>query len=383
MSRQRQIPTKVSIERRRFLEVASRCGFTTAVLAATGGYLWSDAAVAQTAGDEEARKKAAKHVILVATEYKLGSERGFPIMQSELKDNIEKLGKGALYVQLHPAGQLGVGAALAQKVQGGTVQIGAVSLSNFSPYAPVVDVVNIPFWCAENQKYANLVTSKAWADEVTPKVNAKNYKPLFYFTVDSRTIGVRKGFGKVVKTPADMSGVKMRIPPSKLLGQYYRLAGANPTIVPWGETPTALKQGVADALDPSIGGLWVFGFMDILEAITQVGSVSDAQMFSCNLAWFQSLPKDVQMQIEEAAEMTQAQAFAQIPKARANAIQDFVKAGVTIYKPTADEMKKWVETCGEARPEWEPFKIELAGSLANFDRLKAAANTKGKITVEG
>ena len=38
--------------RRRFMEVSARYGFTTAVLAATGGYLWSDTAGAQTAADE-------------------------------------------------------------------------------------------------------------------------------------------------------------------------------------------------------------------------------------------------------------------------------------------------------------------------------------------
>lgn len=383
MSNKPEATNKYSAERRRFLEITCRYGFTVAVLAASGGTLWSDVAIAQMSAEDEAKKKAAKQTMLIGTEYKLGSERGFPIMQSELKDNIEKLTKGAIYVQLHPAGQLGIGAALAQKVQSGTVHAGAVSLSNFSPYAPVVDVVNIPFWCGENQKYANLVTSKVWNDEVTPKVNAKNYKPMFYFTVDPRTIGVRKGLGKLIKTPEDIAGVKVRIPPSKLLGQYYRLAGANPTIVPWGETPTALKQGVADALDPSIGGLWVFGFMDILESITRVGSVSDAQMFNCNLAWFESLPKEMQMQIEEASEMTQAQSFAQIPKSRANAIADFEKAGVKFYLPNAAEHQKWVDICGEPRPEWNPFKIELAGSLANFDKLKLAANTKGKFTVEG
>ena len=49
--------------------------------------------------------------------------------------------------------------------------------------------------------------------------------------------------------------------------------------------------------------------------------------------------------------------------------------------PTADEFKLWVESCGEQRAEWNEDKIELAGSLANFDRLKLAANTKGSITV--
>ena len=40
-----------------------------------------------------------------------------------------------------------------------------------------------------------------------------------------------------------------------------------------------------------------------------------------------------------------------------------------------------MDTCGEQRKEWDEDKIELAGSLANFDKLKTAANTKGPITV--
>jgi TRAP-type C4-dicarboxylate transport system substrate-binding protein len=383
MGRERQNADKRSIERRRFLQVASRYGFTTAVLAATGGYLWSGAAIAQTASDEEARKKAAKYTVIMATEYQLGSERGVPLMQSDFKNNLERVILWALYVNLYPAGQLGFGAALAQKVQGGTAQICSVSLSNLSPYAPVVDVVNIPFWCAENQKFANLVTSKVWADEVTPKVNAKNYKPLFYFTAGARTVAVRKGFGKVVKVPSDMAGVKMRIPPSKLLSQYYRLAGANPTIVAWGETPTALKQGVADALDPSLGGLWVFGFMEIVESISEVRSVPDAQVFLCNLSWYRSLTKEARAQMDEASAMTEAQTYAQIPVARANAIQDFLKAKVEVYTPNDEEMKKWHDTCGDQHHEWDTFKVNLAGSVAKFDKLKVAANTNGRITIEG
>jgi hypothetical protein len=40
-----------------------------------------------------------------------------------------------------------------------------------------------------------------------------------------------------------------------------------------------------------------------------------------------------------------------------------------------------VETVGESRKEWNDFKVKLAGSLDNFERLKEAANTKGPITV--
>ncbi len=57
------------------------------------------------------------------------------------------------------------------------------------------------------------------------------------------------------------------------------------------------------------------------------------------------------------------------------------KAGIKFYKPTAAEMQSWVEACGEQRAEWNENKIELAGSTATFDKLKTAANTKGRYTV--
>ena len=318
--------------------------------------------------------------MLFATEYKIEDYVKYPIMQAKYKDNIEGHSKGQLYVKLHPAGQLGIGAALAQKIQAGTVHGGAVSLSNFSPYTPVVDLINIPYWCGDNQRFANLVTSKTWNDEITPKVVAKGYKPLFYFTVDPRTIATRKGF-KLVKTPSDMQGMKMRVPPSKLLQTFYRLAGANPTVVPWGETATAIKQGVADGLDPAIAALATFGFHDLLGHINYIRSVPDAQMFAANAAWYQQLPDDLRNAFDAANEQTQIETFAQIEKARTESMRILREGGCAFYNPTDGEMKQWLDTCGEQRKEYDEFKLQFAGSLAAFDGFKKAANTKGSITV--
>ena len=370
----------VRLGRRRFFEASGRYGFTAAALAALGGTLWNDRALAQGAGDEAAKQKAAKVTMLFATEYKVEDWAVYAVPQAQFKQNLEAASRGAIYVKLHPAGQLGVGAALAQKIQGGTVQGGAVSLSNFSPYAPSVDLINIPFWCGENQRFANLVTSRAWDKDITPKVIARGYKPIFYFTVDPRTVATRRGH-KPVRAPADMQGMKMRVPPSQLLQQFYRLAGANPTVVPWGETPTALKQGVADGLDPSISALAVFGFQDIIANILALRSVPDAQMFAANANWYNQLDTDLKTAFDLAANKTQVESFVQIAKARANAIAIMKKGGAQIAVPTDAEYRQWVEACGEQRKEWNEFKVKLAGSLDGFERLKEAANTKGPITV--
>ncbi len=234
----------------------------------------------------------------IATAYVLGASRSYPIMQLDLKENIQNATNGKVYVKLAPGGQLGAGGALVQAVQGGTIQAAQHSLSNFAPFASAVDLINMPYLCGSNQRFTNLVNSDFWNSEVHPKVEATGFKALFYVNIDPRVVAVRKGGAGAVMTPSDLAGVKFRVPGSKMLQQYYRMVGANPTPVAWGETPSAIKQGVADALDPSVGALYVFGFKDILSHVTFTQAVPDSQVYSCNLEWFNSMPADVQEGID-------------------------------------------------------------------------------------
>jgi TRAP-type C4-dicarboxylate transport system substrate-binding protein len=317
----------------------------------------------------------------IATAYVLGATRSYPIMQLDFKENIQNLTNGQVYVKLSPGGQLGAGGALAQKVQQGTIQAAQHSLSNFAPFAPVVDLINLPYFCGENQKFVNLMASDAWRKEVHPKVEAKGFKPLWYVVIDPRVVAMRKGGKGPIKTPDDLSGVKFRVPGSQMLQQYYRALGANPTPVSWGETPSAIKQGVADALDPAVGALHVFGFKDILSWITFTRAVPDAQVYSCNLEWFNGLPLDVREGIDFASEVTAHQNLSKVPAARGYAMAEMRKSGVQFYTPTADELAQWVQKGGHQNAEWDSYKNELAGSIAAFDNLLEAANTQGRYYV--
>jgi TRAP-type C4-dicarboxylate transport system substrate-binding protein len=284
-------------------------------------------------------------------------------------------------VKLSPGGQLGAGSALAQKVQGGTIQAAQHSISNFAPFAPVVDLTNLPYLCGSNQRFVNLVTSDHWKETVHTQVEDKGFKPLWYVVIDPRVVALRKGTEGPVKTPSDLSGIKFRVPGSEMLQQYYRMVGANPTPIAWGETPSAIKQGVADALDPAVGALYVFGFQDVLSYITFTQAVPDGQVYSCNLEWFNALPADVQEGIEFASEITSYQNLAKVPAARNFAMAELIKAGVEFYSPTEDEMAQWVEAGGYQRSEWDDYKTSLAGSMDAFDKLVEAAGTQGRAYV--
>ena len=367
--------------RRNFLKLAGAGGFTAALVAGAAGTLWSSEAAAQTANEEADREKAAEHTMTIATAYVLGATRSYPIMQLDLKENIQNATNGKVYVKLAPGGQLGAGGALVQKVQGGTIQAAQHSLSNFAPFASVVDLINMPYLCGSNQRFTNLVTSDTWKSEVHPKVEAAGFKPLFYVNIDPRVVAVRKGGAGAVLSPGDLSGVKFRVPGSKMLQQYYRMVGANPTPVAWGETPSAIKQGVADALDPSVGALYVFGFKDILSHVTFTQAVPDSQVYSCNLEWFNSMPADVQEGIEFASEITAQMNLAKVPSARNYAMAELRKSGVEFHSLSDDQLGEWKEAGGFQRSEWDEFKVDLAGDMDTFAKLEEAAGTMGRYYV--
>lgn len=373
--------TLKSAERRNFLKLASAGGFTAALVAGAAGTLWSTEAAAQTANEEREREAAAEHVMTIGTAYVLGATRSYPMMQLDLKENIQNATNGKIYVKLAPGGQLGSGGALVQSVQGGTIQAAQHSLANFAPFAPAADLINMPYLCGSNQRFTNMVHSKAWEDEVHPKIAAAGFKPLLYVNIDPRVVAMRAGAEGPVLTPSDLAGVKFRVPGSAMLQQYYRMVGANPTPVAWGETPSAIKQGVADALDPSVGALYVFGFKDILSHVTFTQAVPDSQVYSCNLEWFNSMPADVQDGIMEGSEITRHMNLAKVPSSRNYAMAELRKAGVEFHSLSEDQLAEWKDAGGYQNSEWDSFKVELAGSMETFDKLEEAAGTMGRYYV--
>lgn len=370
-----------TMDRRRFIQLTKAYGFTAVALTGASTPFFSEAAVAQTAKEEKERQGAAKSTMNLATEYVVGATRYYPIMQLNLKENIQNLTNGEVYVKLSPGGVLGKGGKLASKVQSNTIQAAQHSVSNFAPFAPAIDLINIPYWANTNQKFTNLVTSSVWKEEVHKRVNERGFDVLAYLVLDPRTAAVRKGFGKVLKTPADMKGMKFRVPGSKILQQFYRMAGANPTPVAWGETPTAIKEGVADGLDPALVALYAAGFSGLLENVSFIKSVEDAQVYSCNLEWLNSLSDAAREGVKAGADITFQQNLAQVPASRAYAMAEMAKSGTSYYVPNEDELNQWKEAAGAQRAEWDDLKKELAGSIAKFDEFEEAANTQGRYYV--
>jgi len=102
------------------------------------------------------------------------------------------------------------------------------------------------------------------------------------------------------------------------------------------------------------------------------------RFFSCNLEWFNSMSVDIREGIMWAGEMTRHQNISKVPSARTFAMAELKKSGVQFHSLTNDQLAEWQAAGGYQRDEWNDFKIELAGSLANFGKLEEAAGVMGR-----
>lgn len=162
---------------------------------------------------------------------------------------------------------------------------------------------------------------------------------------------------KVVKTPADMRGLKIRVPETALWRRTFELFGASPTPLPFPEVFQALKSNIIDGQENPIALTWNSGIFD---ANTHLSLTEHMMQDNCLLmaeAVYQKLTPELRQAVDQAARDSEAELR---PKVVADdkEIQDKIRAKKIVVsevdkgafaasvKKLVDEFpagRKWVE----------------------------------------
>jgi len=97
-----------------------------------------------------------------------------------------------------------------------------------------------------------------------------------------------------IRTPADLKGFKIRVPPSPLWTALFKDLGASPVTIPWGETYTALQTKVADGLENPLAGIYFAKMQEVGKSISSTNHMWDGFWFLANRKTFQALPQPAQ-----------------------------------------------------------------------------------------
>lgn len=166
----------------------------------------------------------------------------------EVAKNIYKKTGGAIDIKTFPQGQLATYKDGVEQVARGANFISVEDPSYLGDYVPDFKALVGPMLYKNYDEYEKLIETdmvknmKKAAEKKGIKILALDY--IFGF----RSLITKKE----IRTPKDLKGLKLRTPGSNLFIDTINAMGATATPLPWGETLSAVSQGVVDGLEGSV-----------------------------------------------------------------------------------------------------------------------------------
>ena len=188
---------------------------------------------------------------------------GFPanhLMQKHVfepwAEEIAKKSNGALIIRMYPGGALGPAPAAFQRVKSGVADIG-YSLQGFtSDQFPRTLLMELPDIARDNVT----ATRKLWAVHDLIKDDYQGVKVLGLWSTGPNVIASRD---KAVRVPADIKGMRIRVP-SKLLGDVLKSMDASPVFMTITDVYNAVQTGVLGGVATGTSAIRGFKLGEVL-----------------------------------------------------------------------------------------------------------------------
>lgn len=261
---------------------------------------------------------------------------------TEVFDTILKSQTAGEYeLQVFPNGQLGDLESLLEQTARGSLQVVAgISAGLLQAYTPIAAVLEMPY-TFPNTAVAREVMNGEFGNNLSDRIAKEtgvriiSYLPSAFRNFSSST--------KLIKTPDDMVGMKVRTQQIPLHLTMVEALGANPTPIAWAELYSALQTGVVDAQENAPYTMLMANLQEVQKYYTLDSHLVNMPLVAMNEDYYQSLPDSVKATIDYAADEA---AFALLGIVKAKESQDLATiaaAGVEIYSPTPAEFQMFVD----------------------------------------
>jgi len=152
--------------------------------------------------------------------------------------------------------------------------------------------------------------------------------PTFYGT---RQVGLKPK--KKIGTPADMSGIKLRMPPGDAWQLLGRSLGANPTPMAYAEVYTGLQTGAIDGQDNPLPNVQNMKFYEVMSQIVLTSHLFAFDVLSMNQKSWNAMGAAKQKTFQAAVDKALAWSAAEHVKREAELAESFKKQGLDVYTP--------------------------------------------------
>lgn len=171
---------------------------------------------------------------------------------------------------------------------------------------------------------------------------------------------------KKINTPADMAGIKLRMPPGEAWQLLGEAMGANPTPVAFAELYTALQSGAVDGQDNPLPNSRVSKFHEVTKQFVLTNHLVGYDVLSVSAKVWDAMPAAQQQAFQAAAEKAIAWSTQKHLEQEKELIEFFKSQGLEVYSPNveafrANAQKKYLES--SLSKDWPKGMLERINAV--------------------
>lgn len=252
------------------------------------------------------------------------------VMLATFRDELKKTTGDAFAIEFFDGGSLGDENALAELIRAGAVEVIPLGSDGVAALDSKFSVFDTPFLFSGKEQ------ARAMLDGELGQIMAKSLKEKANLEVLAfGELGVRviTNSKREIKTPTDLSGLKIRTPNSPTRIMAFQTLGAAPTTLALGEVYMGLKQGVIDGQENPLSVVKEFSLFETQPYISLTNHIYTPITLVMNGTAFDSLSDDLKTKVKAAAKVGVDKTRTLSDDSDANLVAEFEKAGVTVTKP--------------------------------------------------
>jgi tripartite ATP-independent transporter DctP family solute receptor len=210
---------------------------------------------------------------------------------------VKEAANGAITIDVFPASQIASGAKAIEFVQMGTLDIALESTMALENFVPKVGVLNMPFMFKTKQDAFRILDGDI-GREIEKAAEAKGFKILAWWDNGFRAIS---NSSKPIKMPADVRGLKIRVPESKVFIETFQNLGAVPTAMAVSEVFSALQLHTVDGQENTPANFINNKYAEVNKFFSDSKHIYTAEPLIMSLRKFNEFSKEQQDALLKAA----------------------------------------------------------------------------------
>lgn len=243
-------------------------------------------------------------VIGAETTLKLGhlanDKNAWHLAAVKFGEELSSLTDGRIEVEVFPNESLGKEMDLINGMQLGTVDM-TITGESLQNWAPMAALLAVPY-AYKTLDHMDEVASGEIGDAIKAEIIEKaQVRPIAYFARGPRNLTSNRA----IKSPADLDGLKMRVPNVPLFVDVWNSLGAAPTPMAFSEVFTSLQNGVIGAQENPLALIRSANFNEVQSHVNQTEHVRSWIYLTIAEPTWAKLSDEDKMAVEKAAAVAQ------------------------------------------------------------------------------